>query len=132
MEKDIKIFRSFNEWIDEDFPPGTPQREELNKQMQRLEQRQARLDQVFGWMNYVPPRLPSKIEEYGYDSNRWKGLGPLMYLVWSTWFEEGFHGMLDMLAFHYFDDKYVLTFKDIRKMRKELRTLRTAAKKDMR
>jgi hypothetical protein len=128
MEKDIKSFRLFQDIVDEKFPVGTPKRKEFDKEFERYSREQNRLDRIFGWMKYIPPRLPKNIDEHGYDYNHWKGLGPLMFLVWRTWVDEGFYGMLDMLTFHYFDDKYVLTFKDIRKMRKELRTLRTAAK----
>ena len=104
--------------------PGTPERIAADKEMAAYMKKEDRLDKIFGWMLSIPPYFPKDLDDQGYDFNRWKGLGPLMYLFWRTLADEGFYGMLDMLSFHYFNDKYVMKFSDIRKNRKEARNWR--------
>lgn len=105
-------------------PTGSPARKKWESETAKWARHQTRLDKIFSWMKYIPPRMPSDKDEQGYDHNYWKGVGPLMFLFWRTLADEGFYGTLDMLAFHYFNDKYVLTFKDIRRIRKEARLWR--------
>lgn len=104
--------------------PGTPERIAFDLETKRWRDKEKRLDRLFGWMKMIPPYFPKDVDEDGWDHNRWKGLGPLMYLFWRTLADEGFYGTLDMLAFHYFNDKYVLTLSDIRKNRQEARLWR--------
>ena len=113
--------KNWSDMLDERFGPvGSPERIAFDAECARMRERDARLDRIFGWMKRIPPRLPARLDEDGWDWNRWNGLGPLMFLFWRTLADERFSGTLDMLSFHYFDDKYVLSFRDIRKMRRTL------------
>jgi hypothetical protein len=109
-------------------PPGSEARIAFEKESERWKKKQDRLDKIFGWMKAIPPYFPADIAADGYNNAYWKGLGPLMFLFWRTLVDEGFYGTLDMLAFHYFNDDYVLTLKDIRKNRQEARKFRTLKK----
>lgn len=102
------------EFIDAEFPPGTVRRIQFDKMVERHRRKDNLIDRAFGWMRHIPPHLGHKVDDFGYDERYWYGLGPLMYMFWATLVDEGFYGTLDMLAFHYFDDKYVPTIADIR------------------
>lgn len=108
-------------------PRGSTSRAEFDKTLARIKKRDERLDRMFGWMKRVPPRFPPDIDEDGWNHNYWKGLGPLMFLFWHTLADEkSFYGVLDMLSFHYFQDAYVMSFKDIRMLRAKYHKLRTS------
>jgi len=121
--------KTWDSFIDKHYPPGSDKRKDLDEYLRKARIKDERLDHIFGWMKRIPPRLPPDLDEWGWDHAYWKGLGPLMYLFWRTLADEGFYGALDMMSFHYFQDRYILKFSDIRKNRSEARAYRALKKK---
>jgi len=111
---------AMKEYLDERIgPPGSKERIEFDESVERIKRKDRALDRIFGWMKRIPPHLPADRDEDGWDYHYWYGLGPLMYLFWHSLADErSFHGTLDMLAFHYFDDKWVPTITEVRKRKR--------------
>jgi hypothetical protein len=116
----MEATRSWRDILDTSIgPPGSKERIKFDKECERLACKDRWLDRIFGWMKRVPLRQRLKVNENGWPENYWYGLGPLMYLFWRTLADErSMWGTLDMLAFHYFDDKWVPTLTEVRKRKR--------------
>lgn len=124
--------RSFNDYIDEQYPPGSPERASFDAYGDALAKRRARVSALTGWLRFIPPRWqyaePDVID--GVTYRYYHGVGHIAMCFWSDILDalleesdgrsparrakSAVYSALDGLAFHYLDDAYVPTLTDVR------------------
>lgn len=123
---------SFNDILDERYPPGSPERAEFDALGDRLVKRNDRVRALTGWMGRIPPRWEYAEAEVieGETYRFYHGVGHIAMCFWgdvldsllqesygrgpTNRLKSAFYGALDGLAFHYLDDAYVPTLTDLR------------------
>ena len=123
--------RSFDDLIDEHYPPGSPERAAFDAYGAAYRRRMDRVCTLTSWMRFIPPRWeytePEIIEGVTYRFHH--GVGHIAMCFWGDMLESlteeaygrgpagrlksAFYGALDGLAFHYLDDAYVPTLTDV-------------------
>ena len=83
---------------------GTPRRDEFDASVERQHRKWQRLNRAFGWLQSIPV------------------VGPVAFCFWYALADEGPHGALDMLSFHFANDRYVPGLREgLARMRRKAR-----------
>lgn len=126
------ILRSFDSYIDERYPPGTPARARHDAAVARLHRQNRIVHALTSWMFAIPPRWEYASRDIieGKEYRNYHGIGHIAACFWSDiaegllferhdrpikdWLGGTLYSALDGLAFHYLDDAYVPHIADVR------------------
>jgi hypothetical protein len=122
----------WSDLIDERYPPGTAERRRFEYFGRRARRMNAITDRVYAWSLRLPFTWATVDDEYFGPMNH-RGVGAVVGQYWADsirglleWFEyrndpdnrptlgHVFYGALDGLAWRFFNDEYVPTWKDVK------------------
>lgn len=85
-----------DDFIDQQYPPGTQKRIDFDKAIISLRRKEDRLERLLSWMRHIPI------------------VGYLTYVFWWSLLDGEGWGVTDMVCFHYLSDAYVPTLNNMR------------------